>query len=61
MIDFDKFFAKPEEFKVGDIKEKFKLFDDTYLFVFDNKLIIAKTNNNGDIVRVSIFGNKEEK
>jgi hypothetical protein len=58
-MNIEKYFAKPDEFKTGKLIEKFKLFDDTYLFRFEKKLIIAKTNAAGEIVRVSIFGNKE--
>lgn len=36
----------------------YKLFEDTYLCVFDKCLMIAKTDKNGDIVRLTIFGEK---
>lgn len=38
----------------------YKLFEDTYLCVFDKCLMIAKTDKNGDIVRLTIFGEKRE-
>lgn len=58
MMDIERLFAKPDEFKIGDIKEKYKLFNDTFLFVCERKLIVVKTNETGDIVRVSLFGDK---
>ena len=56
MIDMNKFFPEPNAFDTGELKEKYKLFDDTFLFVFEKKLVIVKTNKSGDIVRMSIFG-----
>ncbi len=38
----------------------YKLFEDTYLCVFDKCLMIAKTDKNGDIVRLTIFGGEKE-
>ena len=41
------------------IIEKHKLFDDTYLFVFESCLAICKVNENNEFVRLSIFGHSE--
>lgn len=38
----------------------YKLFEDTYLCVFDKCLMIVKTDKDGDIVRVTSFGEKKE-
>ena len=39
----------------------YKLFDDTYLCVFDECLAIAKVNKQGEIVKVSTFDKKGAK
>ena len=43
-----------------DYKTGYKLFDDTYLCVFDKCLVIVKVDKDGNIIRVSTFGEKEE-
>lgn len=43
-----------------DYKTGFKLFDDTYLCVFDKCLVIVKVDKEGNIIRVSTFGEKKE-
>lgn len=40
--------------------EGHKLFDDTYLCVFDKFLAIVKVNKDGEIVKVSTFGERRE-
>ena len=35
----------------------FKLFDDTYLCLFDKFIAIVKVDENGKIIRVRTFGN----
>lgn len=37
-------------------KEGYKLFEDTYLCVFDKCLVIAKVDKDGKIIKVSTFG-----
>lgn len=37
----------------------YRLFDDTYLCVFDECLAIAKVNKKGEIVKVITFGEKK--
>lgn len=39
-------------------KEGYKLFEDTYLCVFDECLAIAKVNKQGEIIKVTTFGEK---
>ena len=41
--------------------EGHKLFEDTYLCVFEECLVIAKVNKNGEIVKVSTFGERGHK
>lgn len=43
-----------------DYKTGYKLFDDTYLCVFDKCLVIVKVDKDGNIIRVSTFGEKKE-
>ena len=43
-----------------DYKTGFKLFDDTYLCVFDKCLVIVKVDKEGNIIKVSTFGEKKE-
>lgn len=38
--------------------EGYKLFEDTYLCVFDEFLVVAKVDGNGEIVKVTTFGEK---
>lgn len=41
-------------------KEGYRLFEDTYLCVFDECLVIAKVNKAGEIVKVTTFGEKQQ-
>lgn len=43
-----------------DYKTGYKLFDDTYLCVFDNCLAVVKVGKEGNIIKVSTFGEKKE-
>lgn len=40
------------------ILERYRLHDDTYLFVLETCLAIAKVDKAGNIVRLTTFGNK---
>ena len=44
--------------KENKLIELHKLFNDTYLAVFEKCIAIAKVNEKGEIVRLSTFGNR---
>lgn len=37
----------------------YKLFEDTYLCIFDECLVVAKVNEKGEIIKVTTFGERE--
>ncbi len=41
-------------------KEGYKLFEDTYLCVFDKCLMVAKVNEDGEIVKLTVFGERSK-
>lgn len=43
-------------YELGACRERYKLFEDTYMFVFDTCIAIAKTDKTGNIIRLSTFG-----
>ena len=58
-MDISKYVWESDAVDVGELMERHKLFEDTYLFVFTKKLVIVKTDSHGQIIRMSIFGNRE--